>query len=146
MLPGARPATLGGMTNQTLAGARIQLRRAQLLVAGYLMVSTVTLAAIVVLRDHPTIVTPAVWVRATIVVATAALMAAFATRAARGSAAAFLRLRLASGAMLVAIAVIIALPGGFPLWMKFEQAVCGLLLLGVVLLVNGGPVRSLFHH
>ena len=31
--------------------------------------------------------------------------------------------------MLIAIAVIIALPGTFPLWMKLEQAVCGLLLI-----------------
>jgi hypothetical protein len=140
------------MTNQTpqvmptQPGARTQLRRAQLLVGAYLMVSTVTLAAIVVLRHHLTLVTPAVWVRATIVVATAAIMATFAARAANGSSAAFLRLRLASGVMLIAIAVIITLPGGFPLWMKFEQAVCGVLLLGVVLLVNGRPVRSLFRH
>jgi hypothetical protein len=46
--------------------------------------------------------------------------------------------------MLVAIAVIIALPGTFPLWMKIEQGVCGLLLLGVVLVVNGKHLRSAF--
>jgi hypothetical protein len=28
--------------------------------------------------------------------------------------------------------------------MKIEQGVCGLLLLGVVLIVNGGRLRSLF--
>jgi hypothetical protein len=144
MSSGPVPGSVDVMTNQTLPEARTHLRRAQLFVGAYLMVSTVTLAAIVVLRHHPTVVTPQVWVRAIIVVGTAALMATFAARAARGSAAAFLRLRLASGLMLIAIAVIITLPGGFPLWMKFEQAVCGVLLLGVVLLVNGRPVRSLF--
>jgi hypothetical protein len=46
--------------------------------------------------------------------------------------------------MLVAIVVIIALPGTFPLWLKGEQAVCGLLLLGVALLVNGKHLRSVF--
>jgi len=46
--------------------------------------------------------------------------------------------------MLVAIVVIIALPGTFPLWMKFEQGVCGLLLLGVALIVNGKHLRSVF--
>jgi hypothetical protein len=46
--------------------------------------------------------------------------------------------------MVAAIAVIIALPGTFPLWMKIEQGVCGLILLGVVVIVNGRRLRSLF--
>jgi hypothetical protein len=46
--------------------------------------------------------------------------------------------------MVAAIAVIIALPGTFPLWMKIEQGVCGLILLGVVVIVNGRHLRSLF--
>ena len=45
---------------------------------------------------------------------------------------------------LAAIAVIIALPGTFPLWMKAEQGACGLLLTGVVAIVNGKHARSLF--
>ncbi len=40
--------------------------------------------------------------------------------------------------------VIIALPGTFPLWMKIEQGVCGLLLIGVAVLVNGKHLRSSF--
>jgi len=63
---------------------------------------------------------------------------------ARGSSRGHLRLRLVSAIMLVAIAVIIALPGTFPLWMKSEQGVCGLLLLGVVVVVNGKHLRSTF--
>jgi hypothetical protein len=46
--------------------------------------------------------------------------------------------------MVVAIAVIIAIPGTFPLWMKIEQGVCGLVLVGVVVQVNSRRVRSLF--
>ena len=46
--------------------------------------------------------------------------------------------------MLAAIAVIIAVPGSFPLWMKIEQGVCGLLLLGVVAIVNGRQLRAGF--
>jgi hypothetical protein len=46
---------------------------------------------------------------------------------------AYLRLRIVSTVMLVAIAVILAIPGDFPLWLKVEQAICGLLLLGVVI-------------
>jgi hypothetical protein len=47
-----------------------------------------------------------------------------------------LRLRIVTAIMLVAIVVIISLPGTFPLWLKLEQAICGLLLLPVVVLIN----------
>jgi hypothetical protein len=85
-----------------------------------------------------------VWVRGTIVVASALLMASFVARAGGGSARAFLRLRLVSAIMVVAIVVIIAVPGAFPLWMKIEQGVCGVLPLCVVALVNGRRLRSSF--
>jgi len=44
----------------------------------------------------------------------------------------------------VAVVVIVALPGTFPVWLKIEQSACGALLLGVVLLVNGRQLRSEF--
>jgi len=68
----------------------------------------------------------------------------FTVRASLGSARSFLRLRIVSAVMLIAIAVIIALPGTFSLWMKLEQAVCGLLLISVVALVNDHRLRALF--
>ena len=120
------------------------LRSVQLLVIAYLAVSVLTLAAIIALRNHAAVVNDAVWTRGTIVVASALLTFAFARRAARGSKKGFLRLRIVSAVMLVAIVVIIALPGTFPLWMKFEQGVCGLLLLAVALIVNGKHLRSVF--
>ncbi len=123
---------------------RKAFRGTKLLVGAYLTLSVLTLAAIVLLRNDATIVNDAVWVRGTIVVASALLTLAFTTRAARGSRKAFLRLRIVSAVMLVAIVVIVALPGTFPVWMKIEQGVCGLLLLGVVLLVNGRQLRSEF--
>ncbi|TDO67321.1 hypothetical protein EV651_103231 [Kribbella sp. VKM Ac-2571] len=89
-------------------------------------------------------VNDAVWVRGTIVVASALLTVLFARSAARGSRRGYLLLRIVSAVMLVAIVVIIALPGTFPLWMKGEQAVCGLLLLGVALQVNNKHLRSVF--
>jgi hypothetical protein len=124
--------------------ARTAFRGAKVLVGGYLAISVATFVAIVLLRDHASVVNDAVWVRGTIVVASAALMAGFVTRAARGSSRAYLRLRLVSAIMVVAIVVIISLPGTFPLWMKIEQGVCGLLLVGVVVLVNRKQVRSSF--
>jgi hypothetical protein len=123
---------------------RTAWRGTTLLVGAYLTISVLTLVAIVLLRNHPDIVNAAVWIRGTVVVASALLTLAFTRRAAGGSRRAFLRLRLVSAIMVVAIGVIIALPGTFPLWMKFEQGVCGVILLGVVVLVNGTKLRSTF--
>lgn len=116
----------------------------KILVGGYLGISVATLVAIVLLRNHTAIVNSAVWIRGTIVVASALLTLSFAARAARGSRGAYRRLRIISVVMVVAIATIIALPGTSPMWMKVEQGVCGLLLIGVAVLVNGRHMRSLF--
>jgi hypothetical protein len=116
----------------------------KLLVFGYLAISLLTFVAIVLLRNDASAVNSAVWVRGTIVVASALLMSAFVRGAANGSRGAYRRLRLTSAAMVVAIVVIISLPGTFPVWMKVEQGVCGLLLLGVVVIVNGRRLRSGF--
>jgi hypothetical protein len=120
------------------------MKTLKMLAAGYLALSVLTLVAIVMLRHHPSIVNDAVWVRATIVAASAALTFTFAVRAANGSRGAYRRLRILSVVMVVAIAVIIALPGLFPMWLRVEQGVCGLLLIGVVILANGRQVRTLF--
>ncbi|MCZ1008007.1 hypothetical protein [Streptomyces lydicus] len=123
---------------------RRALHRATLLVGGYALLSALTLVAIILQRHRPDLVTDAVWVRASIVVVTSLLMVSFAVRTGRGHSRSYLRLRLASGIMLVAIAVIVALPGAFPVWLRAEQGVCGVLLLGVVVIVNGRRVRSAF--
>lgn len=123
---------------------RASLRNAKLLVGSYLGLSVITYVVIIVLRNHPSVVNPAVWVRATIVVATSLLMFGFVRGTARGNSRAYLRLRLASGIMVVAIAVIISLPGTFPVWLKIEQGVCGLILLGVVVVINSKQMRAAF--
>ncbi|WP_033260744.1 hypothetical protein [Amycolatopsis vancoresmycina] len=126
------------MTRTEAAGFRPVL----LLTGAYAGLSLLTLVVIVVFRDHPAMVTDAVWVRATLVVASSLLTFAFARSAARGSRKGLLRLRIVAAVMLVAIAVIVVLPGLFPLWLRIEQAACGLLLLGVTLLVNGRRLRE----
>ncbi|MCQ8773265.1 hypothetical protein [Streptomyces telluris] len=125
---------------------RIQrsLRSAKLLISCFAGLSLGTLIAVVLLRDHHDLVTDAVWARASIVVAASLLMARFAARTARGHSPSYARLRFSSLGMTVAIAVIVALPGAFPAWLKVEQAVCGVLLAGVVLIVNSKPMRAVF--
>lgn len=124
--------------------AQTAFRSVKLLVGCYLGLSILTLAAIILLRNNTAIVIPAVWIRGTIVAASALLTTFFAAQMARGSQRGYFRLRLVSAIMFVAIVVIIALPGLFPLWMKIEQGVCGLLLFGVVVVVNDKHLRSMF--
>jgi hypothetical protein len=119
-------------------------RAIKALAGGYLIISLAAVAAIYALRHHPAQVNSAVWTHGIIVAASAVVMFLVALRAARGSRGAFRRLRIISVVLVVAIAVIIALPGDFPLWMKAEQGVCGLLMLGVAVLANGRHLRSLF--
>lgn len=114
------------------------------LVGVYLGISLLTMVAVFLLANNTSLVTDTVWVRGTIVAATALLMFAFAVRAARGSRKAYLRVRIMSGVMVVAILVIVLLPGFIPLWMRIEQGVCGLVLIGVVAVVNGKHLRAVF--
>ena len=119
------------------------MRNVVWLIRGYATVSLLTLVAMIVFRHDATMVTPAVWVRGSLVAAASLLTLFFAVRAARGDRRMLLRLRIVTAAMLVAIVVIISLPGLFPLWLKLEQGVCGLLLLAVVVQINRRPsVRS----
>ncbi|BCY05753.1 hypothetical protein [Actinoplanes sp. L3-i22] len=112
------------------------MRNVVRLISGYTALSLATLGVMIALRNHPTLVTDAVWVRGTIVAAASALTLFFAVRAARGDRKMRLRLRIVTAIMLVAIVVIVALPGMFPLWFKLEQSLCGLLLLPAVAYLN----------
>jgi hypothetical protein len=117
-------------------------RTVRRLLGGYLAIGVLALAATVLMRDDAAEVNPAVWTRGIIVVVTAALLLIIAARAARGSLPAYRRLRIISIATTVAIGVIVVLPAAFPGWMRVEQAVCGLLMLGVAVLTNSPRLRS----
>jgi len=43
--------------------------------------------------------------------------------------------------VLAAIVVVVAWPGAFPVWLRVEQAVCGVFLLSVVVRTNLPSVR-----
>ena len=142
----ARSARPVALSDEALnhPSSQAAFRNAKRLVGAYLGISVLTLAVIAVLRDHTAVVNQAVWVRGSVVVASAVLTYLFATRMSRGSRGAYRRLRIISAVMTVAIAAIVTLPGTYPLWMKIEQAMCGLCLLGVAVIVNGRHLRSLF--
>jgi peptidoglycan/LPS O-acetylase OafA/YrhL len=118
------------------------LNAAVRLLTAFLVISLSTVVAVVLLRHHPTLVTTAVWVRTPLVAASAAVLLLFARRAAAGHRGSFRRLRIVSMVVLAAIIAVVAWPGAFPVWLRVEQAVCGLLMLGVVVGVNRRAARS----
>jgi hypothetical protein len=134
---------LGLMNQLNHPRSLVAFRALKVLVGGYFVLSVLTLVAAVPLSGVPGAVTDTVWVRGVIVAATSLLMLSFVRGTARGSRGAHLRLRIASAVMVVAIVVLVALPGVLPLWMRIEQGVCGLILLGVVALANGRRLRSI---
>ncbi|MGC4953536.1 hypothetical protein ACLQ2P_10020 [Actinomadura citrea] len=136
--------TKGASTEAGIEDDGQVFRKVRFLVGCYVALSVLTVVGIGVLSGRGDDPGDAVWTRAVIVVLSSLLTLRFTVRAARGGRRDYLRLRIASAVMLVAIVVIVSLPGAFPVWLRIEQGVCGLLLLGVVVLVNGGRTRALF--
>jgi hypothetical protein len=112
------------------------------LLAAFLVISVSTVVAVVLMRHNPALVTTAVWVRTPLVAASAAVLLLFARRAAAGHGASFRRLRIISMVVLAAIIGVVAWPGAFPVWLRVEQAVCGVFMLSVVVRTNLRVVRS----
>jgi hypothetical protein len=135
------------ISNADVSGPATQkaLGRVKFLVGLYNAISVLSLIAIALLRKHNDNVNySSVWTHGIIVAASALLALSITIRAARGARRAFLRLRIISAVLVVAIVAIIVIPGSFPVWMKAEQGVCGLLVIGVALIVNGRDLRSRF--
>jgi hypothetical protein len=130
--------------NISQPAARDPFRAIRGLLLGYLGAGVAALVAVILLRNHPAEVNGAAWVRSIIVVGTALILLSAATLAGRGTRGAFRRLRIISIVTTVAIAAIVAVPGTFPVWLKVEQACCGVIMLGVVLLANGRAARARF--
>lgn len=86
-----------------------------------------------------------VWLRGS-VVAAASVVFVFVTRAAaRGSRIAYTRMRWISLLAPIGIAVIIMAPDtGYPVWMKVEQAVVGIIIVIVAVYLNRRVVRLAF--
>jgi hypothetical protein len=118
------------------------LRTVVKLLAAFLVISVSTVVAVVAMRHHPALVTPAAWIRTPLVAASAAVLLLFARRAAAGHRPSFRRLRIIAIVVLAAIIVVVAWPGGLPGWLRIEQAVCGVFMLSVVVRTNLPSVRS----
>jgi lysylphosphatidylglycerol synthetase-like protein (DUF2156 family) len=138
------------MTNTTAHPTELEpraasvLRAIRVLISCYVGLSALTLVVAVLLGGDPDLVPDSVWIRGVIVLASSVLLAVFAARAARGSRSAWRRVWLFAAIMTVAIVVIVAIPGVFPVWMKLEQVACGALLLTVFTLARTRVLRTAF--
>ena len=119
-------------------------RRLTLLVVAYVVLSVLAVGVVALLRNHPSQVNPTVWTRDIIVAAVSLITLSMTLVAARGSRGAWWRLRIVSAAQIVAIVVIITVPGAVPLWVKLEQGACGVILLGIAGIANSNVMRAAF--
>jgi peptidoglycan/LPS O-acetylase OafA/YrhL len=120
------------------------LRRVRALTGAYLAVSLAAVGALVLYRYDHLDGNASAWVHAVIIAATALGSFSASVLAAHGNRGAFMRLRVISVVLVAAVAVIVALPGSFPLWMKLSEAVGAVLMAAVAVTVNGRTLRSRF--
>jgi hypothetical protein len=95
------------------------------------------------LRDQAHLVNSSVWIRNGFVLLSAGFLYLSVVRAQKGSRRALIRVRVLSLAIPLIVVVLVALPDGFPAWMKVQQVVAGLSVAGVAVLVNWPPARML---
>ncbi|MDX3101823.1 hypothetical protein [Nonomuraea angiospora] len=86
-----------------------------------------------------------VWLRGAAVAVAAVWLVTLAGQAARGKRSAYVRIRFVTIAAPIGIVLILVAPdSGYPGWMKAEQALVGVLVAAVALLVNRRAVRQAF--
>jgi hypothetical protein len=115
---------------------RAAFRPILVLLIAFLAVSAAMLAFLGVLSAVGVGVDSAIWIRCSFVFASAVVLLLISGGAARGSRAAWVRLRIISPVVVIAVIVIVSIPGFLPDWVRVEQAVCGLLVLPVAIIAN----------
>jgi hypothetical protein len=126
------------------AARRAAFRPAIILLATFLAISAAMVAVLAVLTATGAALDSATWIRCSLVFGSAIILLVFGVNAARGSRNAWVRLRIISPVVVVAVVVIVSIPGFLPDWVRLEQAVCGAIVLPVAILVNLPRVSALF--
>jgi len=109
-------------------------------------VSLIALAAAALLSVlDPAEVNWVVWLRGSVVAAASFVFVVVTRAAARGSRAAFTRMRWISILAPIGIGlIIIARDSGYPVWMKVEQGLIGILIVVIAVLLNRKATRAAF--
>lgn len=118
------------------AARRAAFRSSVAFAAAFLAVSAAMAAFLAIATALGDGIDIAIWIRCTLVLGSAILLLLSAMGARRGSRSAWTRLRIISPIVLVAVIVIVSIPGFLPGWVRIEQAVCGLLVLPVAITSN----------
>jgi hypothetical protein len=122
-----------------------QLGRIRKLFGAVMILAVATLGVAAMLRNRPDLVNWVVWVRGGAVAAASVWLLSLAGQASRGKRSAYLRIRYISMIAPIGILVILVAPdSGYPLWMKVDQSLIGLLLAGVAVMANQTAVRAAF--
>ncbi|MFF1571359.1 hypothetical protein ACFVWR_01325 [Leifsonia sp. NPDC058292] len=86
-----------------------------------------------------------VWLRGSVVVVASLVFILVTRAAARGSRRAYSRMRWISILAPIGIGLIIVAPdSGYPAWMKVEQAIVGVIIVAIAVLLNRRIVRTAF--
>lgn len=136
--------TLSSVQQPTEAARHAAFRPIFVLAAAFIAVSAAMIAALVSLSIAGVGIDSAVWSRCSAVFASSIVLLAVASRAAKGSSGALRRLRIITPIVVLAVAVIISIPGFLPGWVRIEQGVCGALVLPVAIMVNLPRIRDHF--
>jgi hypothetical protein len=140
------PSTLSTATRPDDAEVqrRLTLVKRLWLACGLVSVAGLAVATVLTLID-PVDVTWVVWLRGGVVTVASVILMAVTGAAARGSRGAYVRLRWISILAPIGIVVILLAPdAGYPLWMKVEQAIVGVLILTMAIQLNSRAVRNAF--
>jgi predicted small integral membrane protein len=125
-------------TPDTIAARSTGLRTVRRLVGAYVVLSLATVATIVVLsKVSPGNVNPQAWVRGIIVAGTSLLTLGIARRASPDQPRTLLRLRLVLIIILLAVVGVLFFVA-LPAWMRVEQGLCGVILLGAAVFAQRG--------
>jgi hypothetical protein len=136
--------TLALTDDPAATSRRTAFRPVILLAAAFTLLSAAMIAFLAVASLAGIGFDTAIWVRCSLVLASAIVVLLFATSASRGSRSAWVRLRIVSPVIVAAVVVIVSIPGFLPSWVRVEQALCGLLLLPAAILVNLPRTRAHF--
>jgi hypothetical protein len=109
-----------------------------------LVLSLLALAATIIFaNDTSHGAATGVWIRCGVVTLLAIGMYVLVSLAARGHRWAYGRLRMLSIAALIGFIIIIVSPD-YPLWLRIEQIIGGLIVIGVAITVNSSRLRKVF--
>lgn len=134
------------MTNveQQKARATLTVVRRLWLTCGIVSAAALAVAGVLTVVD-PADVNWVVWLRGSVVAVASFVFIAVTVAAARGSVRAYRRLRWVSIIAPIGIALIIVAPdNGYPLWMKAEQGVVGVIIAVIGVLLHRAVVRQSF--